>query len=752
VLGESITVWPEGFDVPFRMEIEDQVISRIGVLDPSTWRGIRDLQEIAIVHGVKERVAGDEGNNISREFPFRTLVRGYEEKEYIEIWISDIGLVPDELSQTVSVIAFDVSTAYWDESSIKRKIASGWNVVLCVARNLDNAREVQDGIPGVTIIEEGIQGGFEVHRAKMIVLSDKELWGTVQLSKKRERGTYGDLLLDEINPGDYVVHEDHGIAVYAGIEAVEKDNVKMQYLELKYAHKDRLLVPLAQIRRVTKYVGAGGKMPTLTRLGGGEWRRVKNRVARAVKELAGELLRLYAVRELSQSVPLSEELADTSAFDADFPFVETEDQIRAALEIKEDIVKDRPMDRVIVGDVGFGKTEVAMRAAYSIVRSGRQVAVLAPTTVLVEQHYRVFKDRFSKHGISVDSLSRFLSSSAARDVVSRIDEGKTDIVVGTHRLLGSDIRFRNLGLVVIDEEQKFGVSQKEKLKGLRLDAHVLSLSATPIPRTLNMALSGVRDISVIATPPEGRKPIRNVVKRFSWTEVAEAISREVARGGQVYYVHNRVKSIESVRSKLSELLPDVRICIGHGQMSGDILSRTMRDFHEGLYDVLLCTTIIENGLDMPRVNTLIVDRAEMFGLSQLYQIRGRVGRSDRQAYAYFLYYGGMGSKFVKKGVLERSAEHDGAGGGMTEHEQDGQEEVVSRGVLWEDARRRLDAIAQLQELGSGFALAQRDLEIRGAGDFLGREQHGNVSAIGFNLYCRLLEEMVEVLKRTQNSG
>jgi len=352
----------------------------------------------------------------------------------------------------------------------------------------------------------------------------------------------------------------------------------------------------------------------------------------------------------------------------------------------------------------------------------------------------------------VDSLSRFLSSSAARDVVSRIDEGKTDIVVGTHRLLGSDIRFRNLGLVVIDEEQKFGVSQKEKLKGLRLDAHVLSLSATPIPRTLNMALSGVRDISVIATPPEGRKPIRNVVKRFSWTEVAEAISREVARGGQVYYVHNRVKSIESVRSKLSELLPDVRICIGHGQMSGDILSRTMRDFHEGLYDVLLCTTIIENGLDMPRVNTLIVDRAEMFGLSQLYQIRGRVGRSDRQAYAYFLYYGGMGSKFVKKGVLERSAEHDGAGGGMTEHEQDGQEEVVSRGVLWEDARRRLDAIAQLQELGSGFALAQRDLEIRGAGDFLGREQHGNVSAIGFNLYCRLLEEMVEVLKRTQNSG
>ncbi len=450
---------------------------------------------------------------------------------------------------------------------------------------------------------------------------------------------------------------------------------------------------------------------------------------------------------------LQEDLIDISEFERDFEFVETDDQLGAIDDIKEDLRDDTPMDRVLVGDVGFGKTEVAMRAAYMIARSGRQVAVLAPTTVLVEQHSRIFRDRFEKHGIIVESLSRFLKPSEAADVVSRIKKGKVDIVIGTHRLLSADISFKNLGMLVVDEEQKFGVSQKERLKKARVDTHVLSMSATPIPRTLNMALAGVRDISIIATPPEGRKSIKNVVKKFNWDIVKDAINKEKERNGQVYFVHNRVSTIGTVKEKLSELLPDVRIGIGHGQMPSSRLSRVVRDFHNGKYDVLLCTTIIENGLDMPNVNTLIVDRAEMFGLSQLYQIRGRVGRSLRKAYAYFLYHGSMGGRFVKKRMLERISEESGADPEMEDligspiSGKSTEESKVSKEVLWEEARQRLDAIGQLEKLGSGFALAQRDLEIRGAGSFLGRDQHGNVGAVGFSLYCRLLDEMVRELKK-----
>ncbi|MEA3357561.1 MAG: helicase-related protein, partial [Patescibacteria group bacterium] len=421
------------------------------------------------------------------------------------------------------------------------------------------------------------------------------------------------------------------------------------------------------------------------------------------------------------------------SLEQEFEFVETDDQIRSLSEIFHDLGSATPMDRLLVGDVGFGKTEVAIRTAFWVAVGGGQVALLAPTTILVEQHYHVFKTRMEKFGVRVRVLSRFLGKTQTEKVIEEIKKGKIDVVIGTHRLLSKDIEFSNLKYLIIDEEQRFGVKQKERFKGMRIDLHVLSMSATPIPRTLNMALSGVRDISIISTPPQGRVAIKNYVQRFDWPVVEKAILKEKSRGGQVYYVHNRVSTIEHIRQKLEERLPGVKFAVGHGQMPPGHLSKVMRDFNNCEYDVLICSTIIENGLDMPNVNTLIIDRAEMFGLSQLYQLRGRIGRSPRQAYAYFLY----GGKGYAKVVLQAGRERKESGdvGDDTD------------GVLWDQARSRLDAIGHLNKLGSGFELAQRDLEIRGAGNFLGREQHGNVSSIGFSLYCRLLSEMIDIIKK-----
>jgi len=746
VIGDVITLWAVGYDDPVRIEIEDGVIVNIDSVNSETRRKIASVRKVVL-----SCMTGDSPERSSTKLlsdeNFNVVVVGMDMDSKFDhpVIISSVAPLPGELDVKFEVLRLDFRETLWRESLLTSRIKDGWSIHFVINHNIGRARQIRKKFPEIKIFEEELREGFESSTLKLMVLTDQELWGTVKLTSGTRRGKYLDIVMNEITPGDFVVHEDHGIGLYSGIKSLDRATAEdpedtkdsKKYLELKYAEKDRLLVPLDQVKKVTKYVGVGSKSPVLTRLKGGEWSRVKKRVEKLVKELAAKLLRLYAVRSLTTVRSVDVDISDLKKFEKDFEFVETGDQLRAIAEVIEDLSTQRPMDRVLVGDVGFGKTEVAMRAAFLVVRDGKQVAILAPTTILVEQHYHVFKKRMEKHGIKVGVLSRFLDKSKIDDVISGVRCGDIDIIIGTHRLLSKDIEFKDLGLLVIDEEQKFGVSQKEKLKGMRVDVHVLSMSATPIPRTLNMALSGVRDISVITTPPAGRKPVKNFVGKFAWDAVKVAIVKEVRRGGQIYFVHNRVASIEFIRRKLEEILPDVRFVVGHGQMPSETLARVMRDFNGGRYDVLICSTIIENGLDMPNVNTLIIDQAEMLGLGQLYQLRGRIGRSNRQAYAHFFYYGAGRGRVVKQAFREAGSGPSG-------------EVLAKQKILWNAARQRLDAILQLEDLGSGFSLAQRDLEIRGAGNFLGKEQHGSVSAVGFSLYCRLLSEAVEGLKKTGN--
>ncbi len=758
IVGDIMSLWLSGRDYPVRIEFFGNKVESMSEVDVETRRAIGKITQLTVF--INEFGHSDIGAY------FDQITANTQEKtEKQPIFFAPEAVLSGELNSNIRVIDVDFTPVVWEEKAVKQLIAGGWKVWLIVSKHLENANALRQTFPDLKIFEDFAGEGFKSKELGLIVFSDSELWGTLRLTgNKFGDKKYTDLLLQEINPGDYVVHEDHGVGIYSGIKESEKDGHIVKYLELHYAKKDRLLVPLTQIKKVTKYVGVGTKIPVLTRLGGGEWNRVKARVSKAVEKIASELLRLYALREMTKITPFKETDGQLQKFEDDFEFIETEDQLRAIAEIKTDLKAPKPMDRVLVGDVGFGKTEIAMRAAFIAVQSGKQVAVLAPTTILVEQHYQVFKDRMEKYGINVAALSRFLDKNRAEQIVADVEKGKVDVIIGTHRLLSKDVQFKNLGLIIVDEEQKFGVVQKEKLKSLRVDSHVLSMSATPIPRTLNMALSGVRDISVIATPPEGRKPIENIVEKFDWKSVKEAISNEVGRKGQVYFVHNRVETINFVKQKLEELLPGVRFSVAHGQQTPEMLSRVMREFNEGLYDVLICTTIIENGLDMPNVNTLIVDRAEMFGLSQLYQLRGRIGRGKRQAYAYFFYYGtgyGTGSGRVVKKVFEEAQKEEMSGeietladawaeeiltGKKAEDHAD-EANLTANKILWRAARMRLDAIRQLKELGAGFQLAQKDLEIRGAGNFLGKEQHGNVEAIGFSLYCRLLDETINKMKK-----
>ncbi|MHB8460902.1 MAG: transcription-repair coupling factor, partial [Candidatus Limnocylindrales bacterium] len=478
------------------------------------------------------------------------------------------------------------------------------------------------------------------------------------------------------------------------------------YLELSFAGGDRIFVPLEQIDRVTRY--SGGERPQLSRLGGGEWARTKQRVKRAVTDLADELLALYATRAAARGHAFAPDTPWQAEMEASFPYEETADQLRATEEVKADMEAGRPMDRLVVGDVGYGKTEVALRAAFKAIQDGTQVAVLVPTTVLAAQHHATFSSRFGAYPIVVRLLSRFVAPAGQARTIAGLADGSVDLVIGTHRLLSKDVRFRDLGLVVVDEEQRFGVAAKERLKRLRSEVDVLTLSATPIPRTLNLALAGIRDLSVIETPPEDRLPIQTRVAEASAGLVRDAILRELDRGGQVFYVHNRVETIEAQADQLRRMLPGVRIVVGHGQMGEGTLEQVMITFADGAADVLVCTTIIESGLDIPNANTIVIDRADTLGLAQLYQLRGRVGRSSRRAYAYLLYR--------------------------------------RRERLSDEARKRLQAIFNASELGAGFQIALSDLEIRGAGDILGAEQSGHMAAVGFDLYSRLLAEAVEERK------
>ncbi|HHY95576.1 MAG TPA: transcription-repair coupling factor, partial [Firmicutes bacterium] len=579
-----------------------------------------------------------------------------------------------------------------------------YEVVAPVREPLPRAPE-----PGEVLVTQGDVGaGFLLPDTGLAVVADADVYGRAKKRRlpRPKQGVRIDL--GQLAPGDFVVHESHGVGKYLGVRTLEIEGAQRDYLFIQYAGGDALYVPTEQIELIQKYVGTEGHQPKLNRLGGTEWARVKSRVKESVRQMAADLLKLYAARQALPGYAFPPDTPWQREFEDAFRYEETPDQRQATEEIKADMEKARPMDRLLCGDVGYGKTEVAIRAAFKAVMGGKQVAVLVPTTILAQQHYHTFRERLAGYPIHVEVLSRFRSPQEQEATLRHLRQGTVDVLIGTHRLLQDDVGFHDLGLLIVDEEHRFGVAHKERLKQLRLSVDVLTLTATPIPRTLHMALSGLRDMSVIETPPEDRFPVQTYVVEYSEALIRDAIGRELQRGGQVYYVHNRVKTIERAAARVQKLAPEARVAAAHGQMREDLLEKVMLDFMEGEYDILVSTSIIESGLDIANVNTLIVEDAHELGLAQLYQLRGRVGRSNRLAYAYFTFHADR--------------------------------------ALSETAERRLEAIAEFTELGSGFKIAMRDLEIRGAGNLLGAEQHGFIVAVGFDLYCRLLEEAVRELQ------
>ena len=577
--------------------------------------------------------------------------------------------------------------------------------------------ESLDGPPApgsITVLQTsgaGLSEGFvlSVDSRRLVVISDAEIFGvTKQRRRVRRRAASSERLLSELSPGDYVVHVEHGIGKFTGTGRTPRDEGDREYLILQYAEGDKLYVPMDHLERVSPYVATMERPPTLTRLGTQEWRRAKERVARSTREMASELLSLYAARELAQGHAAPPDTPWQSELEDSFPYEETPDQSDAIAEVKADMERSRPMDRLICGDVGYGKTEVALRATFKAVMDGKQVAFLVPTTVLAQQHYATLSQRLSAFPVTIEVLSRFRTQREQREVVEGLADGKVDVCIGTHRLIQRDVRFKDLGLVIIDEEQRFGVAHKERLKQMRHEVDVLTMTATPIPRTLHMSLAGIRDMSTIDTPPEHRLPIKTYVSELSDELIIEAIRREIDRQGQVFFLHNRVHNIGSMADYIRALVPEAEVGVGHGQMPEEQLERSMIDFADGKMDVLVCTTIIESGLDIPNVNTLIINRADRFGLAQLYQLRGRVGRAARRAYAYLL--------------------------------------IPPARSITEAAEKRLNTMLAATELGEGFRIAMRDLEIRGTGNVLGAEQSGHIHALGFDLYTRLLGEAVEGLR------
>ncbi len=549
-------------------------------------------------------------------------------------------------------------------------------------------------------------------RPPLVLFTDTEIfgWSKPRPRRPRRKPKHPELFFADLQVGDYVVHVDYGIGIFQGlVKAAIEANVEREYLHIEYAEGDSVYVPIHHADRISRYIGASDRPPEIHRLGTATWNQVKARAKKAALDVARELLELYSARLVVPGHAFAPDTEWQHELEASFPYIETEDQIGAIADVKADMEKPRPMDRLICGDVGYGKTEVALRAAFKAVMDGKQVAVLVPTTVLAQQHWTTFKRRLAPFPVRVEMLSRFRTDKEQQELVKALASGEIDIVIGTHRLLSQDIAFKDLGLLIIDEEQRFGVTHKERLKKMRTEVDVLTMTATPIPRTMYMALTGARDMSTIDTPPEERLPIKTHVGEYDPMLVRMAILRELDRGGQVFFVHNRVHGINAIRQQLEQLVPEATYAIGHGQMPERELERVMMDFAEGRIDVLVCTTIIESGLDIPNANTIIVHHADRFGLAQLYQLRGRVGRGANRAYAYFLY--------------DRHANR-----------------------MTEAGRRRLQAMLEAGELGAGFTIAMRDLEIRGAGDLLGTQQHGHIAAVGFDLYTRLLAQAVSELK------
>ncbi|MBI4835837.1 MAG: transcription-repair coupling factor [Candidatus Abawacabacteria bacterium] len=732
--GGIIDIFPVNRETPLRIELFDDEVESIMSFNPAT-------QE-----------KGDVYDSIDI-FPVDT--RGYN--AFLKDYLTQSVVVLDELSLTPAIpansavvnflpFAEDISKKTGSKdlhctsvlrfhnpleftTNLKQKVKEAWQIVIFTSdaekiwQLLVDQGFSDSDIKRIRLVEKKLNKSavdsfssqslqfpeaFQNSLTKLLVITDQEIFGQFQKPKKYTQSQVDAAFLASLNPGDLVVHIDHGLALFQGTIQKTVDNTTREYLQLDYAKGDKLFVPVEQADKVNKYIGATGEhAPPLTRLGSGDWNRVTSEARKESLVIAKELLELYALRETAKGFAHSNDEAKMSAFDASFGYVETPGQLKAIEEIKRDMEKERPMDRLLCGDVGFGKTEIAMRAAFKAFLSGKQVAILAPITILADQHCRSFTKRMDPFGVRVAMISRFNGPAEQKKTLEKLKKGEVDIIIGTHRLFQEDVKFKDLGLVVIDEEQRFGVKQKEKLKALRHSVDILTLTATPIPRTLNMSLSGLRDISTITTPPPGRLPVVTEVRRFSMSFIREAILRELERKGQVYFLHNRVQTIESMKEKLQNLVPEARFIVAHGQLSNEDLENRILSFKDHKYDVLISSTIIENGIDLPNANTLIVDNAERLGLAQAYQLRGRVGRSKTQAYAYFLY-----------------------------HSQ----------KLDDTAKKRLRAIVEASELGSGFQIAMRDLEIRGAGDILGAKQHGSINAIGVTHFTRLLKQAVENLK------
>lgn len=743
VRGGILDVFDPALDAPVRVEWFGDRVERMRFFNPVDQRSTRVLEEVEIypvrsLPGKDRRLLellGEEDVLVllqpsllrqrwrsaedTLEDAFPDLVKIYQNMPVIEL---------DPLAGNAHLSVHSLGAGEYGGrmeeflDDLKGLLKEGWKVVVFTETEgrLMRMREAlaAEDIPvtttggpvggAVNLVRLSWDRGFRLPTERVAVFTDRDLFGkwrprvrvTGRPSGRPVEGWW------DLEEGDYVVHVNHGIAVYGGLVEREVEGAVREYLLLRYAGGDTLYVPTDRIDLVHRYVGA--EKPEVHRLSGHHWKRVKRRARASARETALDLLRLYAERMVSEGHAFSPDDPWQRELEDSFPFVETPDQERAIREVKEDMEKPVPMDRLVYGDVGFGKTEVAVRAAFKAVMDGKQVVVLVPTTVLAQQHYRTFTQRFHPFPVRVEVLSRFRSPREQREVLEGIASGEVDVVIGTHRLLQEDVRPADLGLVIVDEEHRFGVAQKEKLKALRRNVDVLTLTATPIPRTLQMSLSGIRDMSIIDTPIEDRRAVITSVGPYDERVVQEAIRRELARRGQVFYVHNRVQTIERAARRVRELVPEARVLVGHGQMRESRLERVMEDFISHRADVLVCTTIVESGLDIPNVNTLIVDGAENLGLSQLYHLRGRIGRGDRQAYAFFLFHPG--------------------------------------GHITDGAAQRLKVIRDFTELGSGLRVAMKDLEIRGAGNLLGPEQHGHVEAVGFELYCRMLAEAVDELR------
>lgn len=666
--------------------------------------------------------------------PLAVRERLREADVVLEDWVGE----QDPTGRSVLTVASRSPRAYAGRmaefaAEVRRQVESGGTVV-CAMRGAGSAERLAEiardyGLhPGLStrpgdltggagpeaaglyVVVAGLRAGFELPDSALAVLSERQVFGEeVRAAERRTRGRAAFVSdFRDLKPGDLVVHVDHGLARYRGLGRPSGGSLNRDFMVLEFAGGDRLFVPVDRLDLVQKYTGSGGRRPQLDRLGGPGWERVKTRVRRSVESMARELLELYARRKAAQGHAFSPDTAWQRELESSFPYELTPDQARALEEIKKDMESPHPMDRLLVGDVGFGKTEIAVRAAFKCVMDGLQAAVLTPTTVLAYQHLDTFRERLAPFPVRVEMLSRFVPEAEARRVLAATDSGEVDVLIGTHRLLSKDVRFRRLGLVIVDEEQRFGVADKERLKRLCLGVDVLAMTATPIPRTLQMSLAGVRDLSVIETAPKGRTAIRTYLVPFRRTIVTQAIRQELRRQGQVFVVHDRVETLPALALALREMVPEARLVVAHGKMGERELEQAMLRFYRYEADVLVTTTIVENGLDIPRANTILVHRADRFGLAQLYQLRGRVGRSEQPAYAYFL--------------------------------------VPGREALSEEARRRLRALQEFSDLGAGFRLAAADLEIRGAGEFLGTRQHGHIAALGFDLYCQMLEAAVAELR------